>query len=44
MIGIKFYWNKSENNRLNKDIQELYKVSMSIDNMGRAYCFEYREV
>lgn len=27
-----------------EDIQELYKVSMSIDNMGRAYCFEYREV
>lgn len=24
MIGINFYWNKSENNRLTKDIQELY--------------------
>ena len=24
MINIKFYWNKSENNRLNKNIQQLY--------------------
>ena len=24
MISIKFYWNKSENNRLTKNIQELY--------------------
>ena len=24
MINVKFYWNKSENNRLNKDIQQLY--------------------
>lgn len=24
MINVKFYWNKSENNRLNKNIQQLY--------------------
>ena len=24
MINVKFYWNKSENNRMNKNIQQLY--------------------
>lgn len=26
-MNIQFYWNKSENNRLNKDIQQLYEYS-----------------